>query len=90
MKKILKPILYIVLGIIVAFPLFSLTYYTMVRTSTPQFCASCHEIEFAYNTWRTSTHICLQHLADLNPHQQQPGFRGGLHGLSSSRAAGHL
>jgi cytochrome c nitrite reductase small subunit len=56
MKKILKPILYIVLGIIVAFPLFSLTYYTMVRTSTPQFCASCHEIEFAYNTWRTSTH----------------------------------
>jgi len=56
MKKFLKPILYIVLGIVVAFPLFSLTYYTMVRTSTPQFCASCHEIEFAYNTWRTSTH----------------------------------
>jgi cytochrome c nitrite reductase small subunit len=56
MKKLLKPILYIVLGIVVAFPLFSLTYYTMVRTSTPQFCASCHEIEFAYNTWRTSTH----------------------------------
>jgi cytochrome c nitrite reductase small subunit len=56
MKKLLKPILYIVLGIVVAFPLFSLTYYTMLRTSTPQFCASCHEIEFAYNTWRTSTH----------------------------------
>jgi cytochrome c nitrite reductase small subunit len=57
MKKLLKPILYIALGIIVAFPLFSLTYYTMVRTSTPQFCASCHEIESAYNTWRTSTHV---------------------------------
>jgi len=56
MKKYLKPVLYIVFGIILAFPLFSLTYYTMVRTSTPQFCASCHEIEFAYNTWRTSGH----------------------------------
>jgi cytochrome c nitrite reductase small subunit len=56
MKRFLKPALYIILGIVLAFPLFSLTYYTMVRTSTPQFCASCHEIESAYNTWRTSTH----------------------------------
>ena len=56
MKRYLKPVLYIIVGIILAFPLFSLTYYTMVRTSTPQFCASCHEIEFAYNTWRTSSH----------------------------------
>jgi nitrate/TMAO reductase-like tetraheme cytochrome c subunit len=44
-------------GIIIAFPLFSIGYYTMVRTSTPQFCASCHEIQFAYNTWKTSTHV---------------------------------
>lgn len=56
MKKYLKPVLYVLVGVILAFPLFSLTYYTMVRTSTPQFCASCHEIEFAYNTWRTSSH----------------------------------
>jgi len=56
MRKFFKPVLYIIAGIILAFPLFSLTYYTMVRTSTPQFCASCHEIEFAYNTWRTSSH----------------------------------
>jgi cytochrome c nitrite reductase small subunit len=56
MKKYLKPVLYIIIGIVLAFPLFSLTYYTMVRASTPQFCASCHEIEFAYNTWRTSSH----------------------------------
>ncbi|MEZ4567046.1 MAG: NapC/NirT family cytochrome c [Desulfobacterales bacterium] len=34
-----------------------MTYYTMVRTSTPEFCASCHEIQFAYNTWKTSTHV---------------------------------
>lgn len=57
MRKFLKPVLYIFLGIIVAFPLFSLTYYTMVRTSTPQFCASCHEIQPAYETWRTSSHV---------------------------------
>ena len=29
----------------------------MVRTTTPQFCAMCHEIQFAYNTWKTSTHV---------------------------------
>jgi len=43
-------------GIILGFPIFSMTYYTMVRTSTPEFCASCHEIQFAVDTWRTSTH----------------------------------
>jgi len=57
MKRFLKPAIFLGLGLLVAFPLFSLAYYTMVRTSTPQFCASCHEIEFAYNTWRTSTHV---------------------------------
>jgi cytochrome c-type protein NapC/trimethylamine-N-oxide reductase cytochrome c-type subunit TorC len=56
-KKIVKPIVYIVIGIILAFPLFSMSYFTMVRTSTPQFCAWCHEIQFAYNTWKTSTHV---------------------------------
>ncbi len=57
MKKFTKPAIFIVTGIIIAFPLFSLTYYTMVRTTTPQFCAICHEIEFAYNTWKTSSHV---------------------------------
>ena len=56
MRKLIVSVVLIGIGIIIAFPLFSLTYYTMVRTSTPQFCASCHEIRFAYNTWRTSTH----------------------------------
>jgi len=56
-KKLIKPAIYVLIGILVAFPLFSITYYTMVRTSTPQFCASCHEIQFAYNTWKTSTHV---------------------------------
>jgi cytochrome c nitrite reductase small subunit len=57
MKNPFKSAILIVVGLIIAFPLFSLTYYTMVRTSTPQFCASCHEIQYAYNTWRTSTHV---------------------------------
>ncbi|SKA82290.1 cytochrome c3 family protein [Desulfobaculum bizertense] len=57
MKKLCKSLLCLALGIILAFPIFSLLFYTMVRTSTPQFCASCHEIHFAYNTWRTSSHV---------------------------------
>lgn len=57
MKRWTRPLIFIVLGVLIAFPLFSLTYYAMVRTSTPQFCASCHEIRFAYNTWRTSSHV---------------------------------
>ena len=56
MPKSLKYAIFIILGILVGFPLFSMTYYTMVRTSSPQFCASCHEIEYAYDTWKTSTH----------------------------------
>ena len=57
MKKPMKTFLLIVLGILLGFPIFSMMYYTMVRTSTPGFCASCHEIQFAYNTWKTSTHV---------------------------------
>ncbi len=57
MKTYQKRALLVSVGIIVAFPLFSITYYTMVRTSTPQFCASCHEIQPAVSTWRTSSHV---------------------------------
>jgi cytochrome c nitrite reductase small subunit len=56
MNKHIKGSILVLAGILIAFPLFSITYYTMVRTSTPQFCASCHEIEWAYQTWKTSTH----------------------------------
>lgn len=56
-KKLAKPALLILLGILIAFPLFSLGYYTMVRTSTPHFCATCHEIQPAYNEWKASTHV---------------------------------
>ena len=57
MRRKFKYIIFICLGIILAFPLFSMSYYTMVRTSTPQFCSSCHEIEYAYDTWKTSSHV---------------------------------
>jgi len=55
-KKAVKPAILIALGILIAFPLFSMSYYTMVRTSTPDFCASCHEIKPAVVAWRSSTH----------------------------------
>ena len=56
LRKFTRPALLVALGVIIGFPLFSMTYYAMVRTSTPRFCASCHEIRFAYNTWKTSSH----------------------------------
>jgi nitrate/TMAO reductase-like tetraheme cytochrome c subunit len=57
MPKWLKGVILVLVGILIAFPLFSLSYYTMVRTSTPVFCSICHEIKPAYNAWRTSTHV---------------------------------
>jgi nitrate/TMAO reductase-like tetraheme cytochrome c subunit len=56
MKRYRKAAVLIAVGIVLGFPLFSITYYTMVRTSTPGFCGSCHEIRFAVETWRTSSH----------------------------------
>ncbi len=78
MKRLVKPAIYIAIGLLLAFPVFSMTYYTMVRTSTPQFLFVLPRDPF-----------CLPHLADLHPRQQCPGLRGGLHGLPSARAAGH-
>jgi len=56
MKKFIIGAILVGFGIVLSFPLFSMSYYTMVRTSTPQFCASCHEIKPAVVTWRSSTH----------------------------------
>ncbi|MBW2623719.1 MAG: NapC/NirT family cytochrome c [Deltaproteobacteria bacterium] len=60
-RKVVLAAVFTALGLVIAFPLFSLSYYSMVRTSTPGFCGSCHEIEFAYNTWKTSTHANNSH-----------------------------
>jgi nitrate/TMAO reductase-like tetraheme cytochrome c subunit len=57
MKKSLIALALVAIGIVIAFPLFSMSYYTMVRTSTPGFCASCHEIKPAVVAWRASTHV---------------------------------
>jgi cytochrome c-type protein NapC/trimethylamine-N-oxide reductase cytochrome c-type subunit TorC len=56
MKKYVIAAILVDVGVMIAFPLFSMTYYTMVRTSTPEFCASCHEIKPAVVAWRSSTH----------------------------------
>ena len=55
--RAVKALILIAIGILIAFPLFSMSYYTMVRTSTPEFCASCHEIKPAVRAWRESTHV---------------------------------
>jgi nitrate/TMAO reductase-like tetraheme cytochrome c subunit len=57
MKKHMKVLILIGVGVVIGFPLFSMSYYTMVRTSTPGFCASCHEIKPAVQAWRGSTHV---------------------------------
>jgi len=54
--RAIKTIILVSIGILIAFPLFSISYYTMVRTSTPEFCALCHEIKPAVRAWRASTH----------------------------------
>ena len=55
-KKTIVAIVLIGIGMVLAFPVFSISYYTMVRTSTPEFCATCHEIKPAVRAWRASTH----------------------------------
>jgi len=35
---------------------FGLSHQVMMVTSTPSFCASCHEIRPAYDSWLTSSH----------------------------------
>lgn len=55
-RRILRSAGWALAGLLIGFPLFSMVYFTMVRTSTPGFCSSCHEIQFAYHTWKSSTH----------------------------------
>ena len=56
MKRWMKAVLLVAAGVLLGVPLMSMGYYTMVRTSTPQFCALCHEIQPAYRDWKTSSH----------------------------------
>ncbi|EPR37483.1 NapC/NirT cytochrome c domain protein [Desulfovibrio sp. X2] len=52
----LKPLVLVLVGVVVAFPLFIGTMRAMAVTSTPEFCGSCHEISPAVSQWRTSPH----------------------------------
>lgn len=56
MKRLLGFLIFFFLFPLLAFPLMNLGYKIMVDTSTPSFCASCHEIKPAVSAWRTSTH----------------------------------
>ncbi len=95
MKRYWKQALWIAVGLLASFPLFSLTYYTMVRTSTPAFCASCHENRPAYEDWLTSTHVNNGHgfVADcMDCHLPAPQdtvnffFMKTLHGMKDISA----
>lgn len=57
MLKWTKKVLLAALCLLAAFGLFSLTQYTMVISSNAHFCPTCHEIRFAFDTWKTSTHV---------------------------------
>jgi cytochrome c-type protein NapC/trimethylamine-N-oxide reductase cytochrome c-type subunit TorC len=61
MRKYVVAAILVEVGIVIAFPLFSMGCYTMVRTSTPQFCGSCHEIKPAVlragKYWPSRTHL---------------------------------
>ena len=56
MKKYFIGVLLVMAGFIIAFPVFLMTNFAMLQTSTPEFCSSCHEIEPAYREWKTSSH----------------------------------
>ncbi len=57
MKRLLRPLLFVVIGMVLAVPLMHVGYQAMVVTSTPEFCGSCHEIAPAVRAWRASTHV---------------------------------
>lgn len=56
MKTYMKSIFILCLGGVLGVSVFLITHITMLKTSTPEFCASCHEIRPAYNEWKTSSH----------------------------------
>lgn len=56
MKKIIGVAVILSLAGLAMFPLMNLGYKIMVDTSTPSFCASCHEIKPAVEAWKTSSH----------------------------------
>lgn len=56
MRKMALLIFALTLAGVVSIVLVNIGYKIMVETSTPSFCASCHEIKPAVEKWRTSSH----------------------------------
>ena len=61
MKPRILALVCIAIGILIGFPVVDGTYKIMMATSTPEFCASCHEIRPAVRDWRTSSHASNIH-----------------------------
>lgn len=57
MRRFLRPLIFVVVGFLIAFPVFFFSMDLMVETSQPGFCGQCHEIRPAVVAWRASTHV---------------------------------
>ncbi|MHC4663962.1 MAG: cytochrome c3 family protein [Planctomycetota bacterium] len=56
-KKLLsKSAALVAAGFVSAVVFFAVFNSASVSTSKPEFCIKCHEMEFAYETWKTSSH----------------------------------
>ncbi|MBU1169180.1 MAG: NapC/NirT family cytochrome c [Proteobacteria bacterium] len=56
MKKYYKQIMILCFGGVLGMSFLMMSNIAMLMTSTPEFCSSCHEIQPAYNEWKTSSH----------------------------------
>lgn len=56
MNRRSRPGRLVLLGVVAGAVLGGLFYSAMVWTSTPAYCVKCHEIQPAYETWKTSSH----------------------------------
>ena len=55
-KRVLIFALIFITGFLFSIPVFLFSNFMMLSTSTPEFCASCHEHKVTVQTWKTSTH----------------------------------
>ena len=56
MKKMALLIVSLCFFVLISFGFINIGYKVMVETSSPAFCASCHEIKPAVEKWRSSSH----------------------------------
>lgn len=56
MRKSFKTLFILFIGGMCGVAVYLATHAAMLKTSTPEFCSTCHEIRPAYNEWKTSSH----------------------------------